>query len=93
MDYSHGQFKSEEGRRITAVEAFTVAEKGLKKLKIQLSQSENERKSVAAALEGVERQVETQYKQLRQDELNLAATREKNKILTKKLEEAKKAKD
>ena len=93
MDYSHGQFKSEEGRRITAVEAFTVAEKGLKKLKIQLSQSENERKSVAAALEGVERQVETQCKQLRQAELNLAATREQNKILTKKLEEAKKAKD
>ena len=70
-----------------------MAEKGLKKLKIQLSQFENERKSVAAALEGVERQVETQYKQLRQDELNLAATREQNKILTKKLEEAKKAKD
>ena len=62
MDYSHRQYKSEEGRRIAAVEAFNVAEKSLKDLKVELSQSENERKSVAAALEGAERQVETQCK-------------------------------
>ena len=62
MDYSHRQYKSEEGRRITAVEAFNVAEKSLKDLKVELSQSKNERKSVAAALEGAERQVGTQCK-------------------------------
>jgi len=41
------------------VEAFNVVEKSLKELKIQLSQSENERKSAVVALEGAERQTET----------------------------------
>ena len=64
MDYSHWQYKSEEGRSIAAVEAFNMAEKSLTDLKVQLSQSENERKSAATTLERVERQVETQHKQL-----------------------------
>ena len=62
MDYSHRQYKSEEGRRIVAVEAVNVAEKNLKDLKVQLSQFENDRKSTVAAPEGAERQVETQCK-------------------------------
>ena len=93
MDYSHRQHKSKEGKRIATVEAFTMAKKSLKELKIQLSHSKNERKSATAAFEGAERQAETQRKQLRQAELNLVAAKEQNKILTKKLEEAKKAKD
>ena len=59
MDYSHRQYKSEEGRRIAAVEAVNVVEKSLKDLKVQLCQSENDRKSAVAAPEGAERQVET----------------------------------
>ena len=59
MDYSHRQYKSEEGRRIAAVEAVNVVEKSLKDLKVQLCQSENDRKSAVAASEGAERQVET----------------------------------
>ena len=51
MDYSHRQYKSEEGRRIAVVEAVNVAENSLKDLKVQLSQSENDRKSAVAALE------------------------------------------
>ena len=62
MDYSHRQYKSEEGRRIAAVEAVNVAEKSLKDVKVQLSQSENDRKSAIATLEGAEGQVETQSK-------------------------------
>ena len=62
MDYSHRQYKSEEGRRIVAVEAVNVTEKNLKDLKVQLSQFENDRKSAVAAPEGAERQVETQCK-------------------------------
>ena len=65
VDYSHWQYKNEEGRRIAAVEAFNVAEKSLKDLKAQLSQFENDKKSAATALEGAERQAETQRKQLR----------------------------
>ena len=44
------------------MKAFTVAEKSIKELKTQLSQSENNRKSATAALEGVERQAEAQRK-------------------------------
>ena len=62
MDYSHRQYKSEEERRIAAMEAFTVAEKSIKELKTQLSQSEDDRKSATAALEGAERQAEAQCK-------------------------------
>ena len=93
VDYSHWQYKSEEGRRIATVEAFNVAEKSLKDLKVQLSQSENDRKSSVTTLEGAERQAKTQRKQLRQAEFDLVSTREQNKGLMKKLKEAKKAKD
>lgn len=79
--------------RIAAVEAFKAVEKSLKELKTQLSQFQSERKSTMATLEGAERQAETQRKQLRQVELDLAAAREQNKILMKKLEEAERAKD
>ena len=53
-----------------------MAENSLKDFKVQLSQSENDRKSVVAALEGVERQAGTQRKQLHQDEFDLAFVRE-----------------
>ena len=62
VDYSHWLYKNEEGRRIVVVESFNVAKKSLKDLKIHLSQSENDRKSAAAALEGAERQAESQHK-------------------------------
>ena len=93
MDYSHWQYKSEEGRRIATVEAFNVAEKSLKDLKVQLSQSKNDRKRSVTTLEGAERQAKTQRKQLRQAEFDLVSTREQNQVLMKKLEEAEKAKD
>ena len=70
-----------------------MAEKSLKDFKVQLSQSENDRKSVVAALERAERQAVTQRKQLRQAEFDLAFVREQNKVLLKKLEEAEKAKN
>ena len=75
------------------MKAFKVAEKSLKDFKVQLSQSENDRKSVVAALERAERQAVTQCKQLRQAEFDLAFVREQNKVLLKKLEEAEKAKN
>ena len=70
-----------------------MAENSLKDFKVQLSQSENDRKSVVAALEGAERQAGTQRKQLHQDEFDLAFVREQNKVLLKMLEEVEKAKN
>ena len=93
VDYSHWQYKSEEGRRIATVEAFNVAKKSLKDLKVQLSQSKNDRKSLVTTLEGAERQAKTQCKQLCQAEFDLVSTKEQNKGLKKKLKEAEKAKD
>ena len=56
--------KDEEGRRVVAVEAFKVAKKRLKELNAKLTEAERGRKSAEAALDGVERQAETQRKQL-----------------------------
>ena len=70
-----------------------MAKKSLKDLKVQLSQSENDRKISIVTLEGVERQAKTQRKQLRQAEFDLVSVKEQNKVLMKKLKEAKKAKD
>ena len=60
--------KEEEGRCIAAVVAFNVAEKRLQELKENLTKVERDKKSVKAALEGVERQAEGQRKLLRQAE-------------------------
>ena len=47
--------KEEEGRKIAAMEAFQVAEKSNKELKVRLQKEEKERKSTTAALDTVER--------------------------------------
>ena len=61
-NYCHCQMKEEEGRRNAAMEAFQVAEKSFKETK--LLEEEKEIKSAIAALEGSEKQVETQRLQL-----------------------------
>ena len=57
--------KDKEGRQVAIVEAFNVAEKRVKELNAELIEAEREKKSAKAALEGIERQAETQRKQLR----------------------------
>ena len=64
MNITHRQMKDEEGRQIAVVEAFNVAEKRVKELNAKLTEAEREKKSAEPALEGVERQAETQRKQL-----------------------------
>ena len=59
VNKSHQQMKEEEGRRIAAVEAFSLAEKRIQELNNQLIKANRERKSVEAALHGVEQQAET----------------------------------
>ena len=46
--------KEEEGRRITAVEAFSLAEKRIQELNNQLIEANRERKSVEAVLHGAD---------------------------------------
>ena len=59
MNFSHRQMKDEDGRQVTAVEAFNVAEKRVKELNTKLAKVKKDKKSVEAVLEGAERQAET----------------------------------
>ena len=73
---SHWMMNEEEGRCIAVVDAFNVAEKRIQELKNKLAKAERDKKSVEAALEGVERQAESQRRQLRHIEDQLAAFKE-----------------
>ena len=91
VNNSYRQMKDEEGRRIAAVEAFSLAKKRIQKLNTKLTEANRERKSAEAALHGVEKQAESQCRQLRQTEDQLSVAREHIEILKKKLEKAEKA--
>ena len=52
--------KKEEGRHVVVVEVFNMAEKRVQKLKEKLTEAKRDKKTVEAALEGVERQAEGQ---------------------------------
>ena len=52
--------KDKEGRQIVVVGAFNMVEKRVKELNAKLTEAEREKKNVEVALEGAERQVETQ---------------------------------
>ena len=64
MNSSHRMMKDEEARCIAAVEAFRVVERKTQKLTTKLTKVEREKKSAKAALDGAEKQAETQRKQL-----------------------------
>ena len=57
MNSSNHMMKEDEERRIAGVDAFHVAEKSNQDLKAKLIKAERERKSSAAALDNIERQV------------------------------------
>ena len=90
---SHKAMKEEEGRRLAAMKAFELAEKKSQDLIAKLIKADRDKKSAKAALDRVERQAEAQCKQLSQAKDELSAARSQIKVLTKKLEEAKKAKE
>ena len=91
VNNSHRQMKEEEGWRIAAVDALTLAEKRIQDLNTKLTKANREKKSVEVVLSGAERQAENQRKQLRQTEDQLAIAKEQIGTLKKKLEEAKNA--
>ena len=85
--------KDEEARRIATMEAFRVADKKPRSWPWSLLKLKEIKKSAEVALDGAKRQSEAQRKQLRQAEDDLSTARNQIKILTKKLEEAEKAKE
>ena len=85
--------KEEKGRRNTAVEAFSVAEKSIQELKSKLLEEERERKSVVAALDSAKRHAESQRVLLRNAEDQLATSKAQVVALKKKLEKAEKARE
>ena len=56
--------KEEEGRLLAAVKAFELAGKKSQDLTAKLVEADQGKKSVETTLDGVERQVEAQHKQL-----------------------------
>ena len=90
VNNSHRQMKEEEGRHITVVEAFTLAEQRVKDRNAKLTEAIREKKSVEAALEGAKRQEEIQGQRLQQTEDQLSISKEQIGTLKRKLEEAEK---
>ena len=70
-----------------------MADKKIQELTTKLNEADRDKKSAEAALQGVERQAESQRKQLRQDEDQLSIAKEQIGGLKKNLEKAKKAND
>ena len=70
-----------------AVQTLTIAENSNVELKKKLAIEKQARKSVDSALEGAERQVESQKKLVREANDQLAASKEQVVTLKKQLEE------
>ena len=66
--------KDKDSGRTAAIKAFKVAEKRLKESDAKLIEAERGRKSAEAVVDNAERQAETQRKQLRLIEDELAVT-------------------
>ena len=75
------------------MDAFQVAEKSNKDLKVKLAKEEKERKFVAAALSSAEKQAENQRLLLHRAKDQLAASKKQIATLKRKFEEVEKAKD
>ena len=87
------QLDEERKRRAAAVQTLTIVENSNTDLKKRLTIEEQARKSADAALEGVEKQAESQRKLAREANDQLAASKEQLAALKKKLEEAQRLKD
>ena len=82
------QLDEERKRSAVAVQTLAVAENSNADLKKKLIAKEQARKSADSALEGAERQVESQRKLAREANNQLAAPKEQLAALKKQLEEA-----
>ena len=82
------QVDEERKRRVVVVQTLAIAENSNTDLKKKLTAEEQARKSADAALEGVERQAESQRKLAHEANEQLAASKEQLAALKKQLEEA-----
>ena len=82
------QLDEERKRRATAVQTITIVENSNTDLRKKLPAEEQVQKSADAALEGAERQAESQRKLAREANDQLAASKEQLAALKKQLEEA-----
>ena len=80
------QLEEERKRRVAAMQTLTNAENSNTDLKKRLTVEEQARKSVDTALEGAERQTESQRKLAREANDQLAASNEQLVALKKQLE-------
>ena len=80
------QLNEERKRRVAAVQTLIIAENSNTDLKKRLTVEEQARKSVDTALEGAERQTESQRKLAREANDQLAASNEQLVALKKQLE-------
>ena len=87
------QLDDERKRRSTAVQTLTIAENSNADLKQKLKVEEQAKKSVDAALKGVEMQAESQRRLTNEAKEQLAAFQEQVAALKQQLEEAKKLKE
>ncbi|XP_065636568.1 uncharacterized protein LOC136070490 [Quercus suber] len=87
-----GMVNSSHRKMKVAVDAFQVADKSLKDLKVQLAEEQKERKYVVASLESAEKQTESQRLLHRSTKNQLATSKKQIVALKKKLEEVEKAK-
>ena len=79
----HQQLDEERKRRATAVQTLAIVENSNTDLKKKLTAEEQARKSTDAALEGAERQAESQRKLARETNDQLAASNEQLAALKK----------
>ena len=79
----HQQLDEERKRRAAAVQALAIVENSNTDLKKKLTAEEQARKSTDAALEGAERQAESQRKLARETNDQLAASNEQLAALKK----------
>ena len=82
------QLDKERKRRAAAMQTLAVAENSNADLKKKLTAEKQARKSADSALEGAERQVESQRKLAREANDQLAASKEQLAALKKQLVEA-----
>ena len=82
------QLDKERKRRAAAMQTLAVAENSNADLKKKLTTEKQARKSADSALEGAERQVESQRKLAREANDQLAASKEQLAALKKQLVEA-----
>ena len=87
------QLDKERKRRATAVQTLAIAENSNADLKKKLAIEEQARKSTDSALEGAERQAESQRKLTRKVNDQLAVSKEQVATLRKQLEEIQRLRD